>query len=318
MVQIINGTTLSNLVDYSFGDHLGGLDSVNLPGGFMKLANPSNTEFLDKCKEFESRIMTLFIDNIRLYSRPLLIKAEDLAWINYLLSNNDLLALCATLPNNKFLIFTSHEDTPIDEYIKVPENVVGIHAVNALYNNDKIHPFPLGLQREIGQDDNRLEIMKEMVKKDDDYFPTKLLYINCGLGVERNEEQRAYLPNFKRFTWATCRFEPQSKFYPYSRYLDFLNEIQDHKFMVCPLGHGADCHRNWESLYLRRVPIMIDHPYFRMLMSDFPILYVKAWSDITPGLLVDNDHLFQKAQKMSLKSLDLLTIWNGIMASYSV
>lgn len=309
-VEVINGTTLSGLVDYSFGDHLGGIDPHNLPGGFMKRAHESNVEFMSMCRAFENRTMTLFIDNIRLYNRPLLVNAgPDAQWVEYLLTHNDLLALCKKLGKNRFIIFTSHEDTPIDEHIVVPDNVT-IHAVNALFNNGQIHPFPIGLQREIGQHDERLRIMEETVEKDEYQEPTKLLYVNCGLGVERNEEERAYLPTFSRYAWATCRFEPQSKFYPYHKYPEFLHELKDHKFVVCPKGHGMDCHRNWETLYMRRVPVFKDHPYFRQLMGGFPALFVNEWSDITPALLINNDFLYQKAQKMDLRSLDLQEIFN--------
>src|SRR5690348_17583283 len=31
----------------------------------------------------------------------------------------------------------------------------------------KIHPFPYGLQRELGENDNRISIMKELVEKDE-------------------------------------------------------------------------------------------------------------------------------------------------------
>lgn len=319
VIQIINGTDLSQMVDYSFGDHLGGLDPINLIGGHMKFANEFNREFLDVCKRFEGKVMTLFIDNIRLYRRSLDVMTEgDAQWVTFLLQNNDLLELCKGLPQNKFVIFTSHEDTPIDVYISVPENVLGIHAVNAVYQTNKVHPLPLGLQRQIGETDNRLEIMKELVEKDEPQTPTKLLYINCGLGSERNEQERAPLPFFGRFDWATCRFEPQSKFYPYSKYREFLTELRDHKFVVCPKGHGMDCHRNWETLYMRRVPIFKDHPYFRQLMEGFPVLFVNEWTDITPKLLVDNNYLFEQAQKMDLKALDLNLLFGRIMKEYAV
>lgn len=310
--EIINGTSLSNMVDYSFGDHLGGIDPVTLVGGFMKFANKSNAEFLEKCHEYVGRTMTLFIDNIRLYPRPLWVKPEDAPWVEYLSQQNDLLKLCRKLTYNQFIIFTSHEDTPIDEYIDVPDNV-RIYAVNAIYNNGRIKPFPIGLQRKIGADDNRLEIMREMVEKDNYQFPMKLMYINCGLGSERNEEERAYLPTFSRFPWATTRFEPQSKFYPYSRYKDFLSELKDHKFVVCPKGHGMDCHRNWETLYMRRVPIFKDHPYFRQLMQGWPALFVNEWEEITPRLLVDNNHLYEQAQQMNLQTLNLNRLFDIIV-----
>lgn len=307
-VEIINGTTLSNLCDYSFGDHMGAVSIPKPKGGFMKDANSTNTEFLDLCKEFEGKVMTLFIDNIRLYNRPVLAKkGPDAEWVGYLLANNDLIDLCSTLQNNTFIIFTSHEDTPIDEFIVIPENILAIHAVNAEYFGGKVHPFPYGLQRELGKNDNRLTIMKEFVEKDEHTEPTKLLYINCG--IERNQD-REYLINFETLPWVTTRFDKDSKYFPYERYTDFLHEIQDHKFMICPQGHGLDCHRNWESLYLRRVPVMKRHPYFEALMKPFPVLFVNDWSDITPELLKNNEYLYQQAQTMDLSLLDLNKLFN--------
>ncbi len=318
-MQLIEGTALSNMCDYSFGDHLGGLAPNDFPGGFMKQANEGNIEFLDKCKEFEGGVMSLFIDNIRLYNRPVATNpGPDTEWVNWLQSHNDLLALCSKLLKNKFVIFTSHEDTPLDEYLKIPDNVVGIHAVNGLSNNPKVYPFPLGLQRPIGRHDNRLSVMQEVVEKDEYIFPRNLLYINCGLGSERNQTERAYLPTFQRFEWATCRFDPNSKFFSYDNYIEFLTELRNHKFVVCPKGHGMDCHRNWETLYMRRVPIFKEDPYFRKLMAGFPALFVNDWSDITPALLVDNDFLYQKVQKMKMKTLDLSTIYSGIISSYMI
>ena len=314
-MEVINGTTLSNMCDYSFGDHLGAINPEQLKGGFMKEANVGNTEFLDKCKAFEGKVMTLFIDNIRLYNRPIWVKqGPDTEWVTYLLQRNDLLALCATLPNNKFVIFTSHEDTPIDSHIVIPDNVLGIHATNAEFFGGKIYPFPYGLQRKIGDNDHRHEILKQELGKD--IKPTKLLYINCGLGAERNDKERAYLPNFEGLPWTTCRFDKDSKFFPYERYKDFLDEMRDHKFQICPLGHGMDCHRNWELLYMKRVPVMKEHPYFRELMKGFPVLFVNDWSDITKILLEDNDHLYEEAQHINPSKLDLVKIYNTIVSSY--
>ena len=316
-MKIINGTSLSEMCDYSFGDHLGGSAPDYLIGGFIKPANISNAEFLLKTKEYLGKVMTLFIDNIRLYNRPLEVRAgPDALWVSYLLQFNDLLTLCTQFPDNKFVIFTSHEDTPIDENIKIPDNVLGIHATNAVYNNDLIHPFPYGLQRQMGKNDKRLEIMKKEVEKDEKLEPTKLLYINCGLGDERNAKERVYLPYFSDKKWATCRFDKNSKFFPYDKYRDFLDEIREHKFMICPQGHGIDCHRNWESLYMRRVPVMKEHPYFRRLMKGLPVLFVDKWEEITEELLTASEPLYEEAQKMDLTRLDLGKMYYKIMQGY--
>lgn len=316
-MEIINGKSLSEMCDYSFGDHLGFLNPKELVGGFMKDANRQNREFLEECKKYEGRIMTLFIDNIRLYNRPIWAnEGNDARWVEYLLTNNDLLDTCGTLTKNKFVIFTSHEDTPIDEHIKLPPNVLGIHATNAIYNDDKVVPFPYGLQRPIERDipDNRLAIMKQLAEEDAKVTPTKLLYINCGIG--RNPERKP-LEAFEGLDWATTRFNKDSMFFPYNKYREFIAEMRDHKFMICPEGHGIDCHRNWELLYMRRVPVMKKSPYFARLMAGFPVLFVEEWSDVTKELLEANEHLFQEAQTMDINKLDLSVMFKDIMAKYA-
>ncbi len=314
-MQLICGQNLSKLVDYSFGDHHIMWDK-NLIGE-VKLANANNQEFLDKAKQFEGRVMTLFIDNLRLYPREVKVEDRDKQFVQVLMMTNNLLALCSLLPKNQFIIFTGEEDTPIDDKIVLPNNVLKIYACNALYNNDQIIPFPIGLQRQIGTNDHRLEIMKEIVEKDEKREPNKLLYINCG--IERNPERQPLL-KFESNSWCTTRFDKDSKFFPYERYNEFLSELRDHKFVACPKGHGYDTHRIWETLYMRRVPVMLDDPYFRRLLDGFPVLFILDWSIITKEYLeyesLSNNFSYE-AQTMDLTRLDLNVLYNKITSESS-
>ena len=167
----------------------------------------------------------------------------------------------------------------------------------------------------MGERDNRLKILKEYITKDEHIEPTKLFYISCA--IDRNEERKP-LSNFETNEWVTTRFDSLSMFYRYDEYHKYLNEIKDHKFVACPRGHDNcyDTHKIWESLYLRRVPVFRNWPYYKRLMQGFPVLFVEEWSDITPKLLKDNNHLYEKAQKMSLKKLDLSLIFKVIVNSY--
>lgn len=314
-MEIIEGNALSKLCDYSFGDHLYMAEPQTFSDSCYRFANAHNVEFIEKANQFIGNVMTVFIDNVRLYGRYVETSSpNDKRWIDWHQSVNDLIALCYSLPRTKFVILTSHEDTPIDESILIPVNVLGIHAVNALHFNDKIHPFPYGLQRRFGSADKRLEIMKEVIELDKYVEPKKLLYINCGIGRHTDRQD---LTKFQTNEWITTRFDKNSKFFPHDKYRLFLKEVQNHKFMICPWGHGMDCHRNWESLYLRRVPIMKNHPYFHELMKGFPVLWVDDWN-ITKELLESNDFLYEQALKMDLKSLDLKTVFDTIMANYKV
>ena len=68
----------------------------------------------------------------------------------------------------KFIIFTGHEDTPIDDVIKykIPTNVIKIYAVNAIYNNEIVTPFPYGIQRKLTPTDNKEELLLNVMKED--------------------------------------------------------------------------------------------------------------------------------------------------------
>ncbi len=315
-MQILEGNALAAKCDYSFGDHLAIWDE-NLTGEFEP-ANPSNLKFIAKCKKFEGKVMTLFVDNIRLYNRNLDFQGvnavTDATFIRYLMANNNLLDLLKEFPDNKFIIFTSHEDTALDDQIKIPDNVLAIHAVNGNSTDPKVHPFPIGLQRKRNKNDNRLKMMAERLNDNKQIEPTKLLYINCG--IERNPE-RLPLAKFESNSWCTVRFDKDSMFFPYDAYNVFLDELQAHKFVVCPKGQQRgnlvcfDTHRLWETLYMRRVPVILDHPYFRKLLQGIPVLYVNEWTDITQELLIANDSLYQQVQTMDMDSLDLDKLFNS-------
>lgn len=83
--------------------------------------------------------------------------------------------------------------------------------------------------------------------------------------------------------------------------------------MICPRGNAIDCHRNWEVLYMRRVPIMKRHPYLEFLFKDYPVLFVNEYSEITKELLEKNDYIFKQAQEMDLTSLTLSSFFGKIV-----
>ena len=75
--------------------------------------------------------------------------------------------------------------------------------------------------------------------------------------------------------------------------------------MICPRGNAVDCHRNWEVLYMRRVPIMKRDPYLQELFKDYPVLWVDDFAEVTQTMLMDNYHLYEQAQDLILGELSL-------------
>ena len=308
-MEVIEGVALSKLCDYSFGDQSGQWGSIYT--SFMKDANFLNTEFATKVFEvMKTRdYMTVFIDNIRLYKRNIAsVKPEDEKYVNALMSRSDLLELCGNFPQMKFIIFTNLEDTPIDDFIinRIPENVACISAVNAITHNDKVIPAPYGVQRRMNPSDDRIEQLTQYME----HVPSKprgLLY------VSHNESSNAKRQGIKNLFYDKDWAEVNEQRVPYNI---FLYNLSGSKFMICPVGNAIDCHRNWEVLYMRRVPIMTRDPYLEVLFKNYPVLFVDKYSDITEELLLANDDLFQQAQTMDLSDLTLPKFFDNIVDKY--
>ena len=306
-MELIEGVALSKLCDYSFGDQSG--QWGNIYTSFMKDASLLNTEFASKAFEIrkERDYMTLFIDNIRLYKRPIAeVKPEDKPYIDSLMDRNDLLWLCNHYEGLKFIIFTNLEDTPTDEYIfkAIPENVLCISAVNAIANGGKVVPAPYGVQRRMSRLDTRIEQLKNAMGKDLD--PVLPLYINHN---DNSHKERVGLKDMFR-GWATVQDERVD-------YTNFLLNLARHKFVLCPRGNAIDCHRNWEVLYMKRVPVMKRDPYLEVLFKDYPVLFVDKYSEVTKELLLENEHLFQQAERIDLKGLTLHGFFDNIINEYA-
>lgn len=301
-MKLLEYEELQRMVDYSFGDHSGVLGGV--PNAFMKKANMNNFEFINFVENAEKEKITLFIDNIRLYKRNLEytdwerkkpIQSHDRNWLNSF-SDEDLLELCSKFTNKKFVIFTAFEDTPLDEFIegRIPENVLSINATNAVYLNDKIKPMPHGIERIMYPGYNNHEILLEYIK--DSRTANKLLYVNHREDTGTRGHLRQLLSG-----WATIS--------PKVMYREFLEGIKTHKFVLCPSGNGIGSARNWETLYLKRVPIMERHPYKDVMFKDFPVLFVDNFNELNPELLQNNEHLYQKALMIDMDKLDLQKIF---------
>jgi hypothetical protein len=313
-------TYIRDNVDYSFGDQSG----RGILGGYMKNASVDNLEFLNKLKSLEGvkNYMTLFIDNIRLYKRDGVKNTGMEEYIEYartfkqnvlndLWSNNDLLKTCAALPQMKFVIFTGFEDNCIDEFIwdKIPDNVIGIYASNAITFGDKVHPIPYGVQRKLNQQDNRHEVLINKLNEPN-IEPKKLLYINHSEGT--NPKERSGISDlFINKSWASVNTVENS----HQGYNTYLNVIKDHKFMICPSGNaiGCECSRDWEVIYMKRVPVVKRSEYLEYIFKDIPVLFVNNFSDVTEELLIDNDYLFESMQNFDISKLDFKNIYDNII-----
>ncbi len=310
-MELIEGVALSELCDYSFGDQSG--QWGNIYTSFMKDANLLNTEFASKVFDIrkERDYMTLFVDNIRLYKRNIVeVKPEDKPYVDSLMETSDVLSLCNHYEGMKFIIFTNLEDTPTDEYIfkAIPDNVLCVAAINAVAHGGKVVPAPYGVQRQMTPEDNHLERLQNAMNTNVNASESKLLYVNHN--DSSHPERLGIKDLFRDQEWANVD-EKRVDYY------HFLLNLANHKFIVCPRGNAIDCHRNWEVLYMRRVPVMKTDPYLIELFKDLPVLWVSDYGDITEEFLKLNNHLYEEAQEMDLSKLTLKGFFDSIINKYA-
>jgi hypothetical protein len=82
---------------------------------------------------------------------------------------------------------------------------------------------------------------------------------------------------------------------PFDKYLD---EVGKYKYTICLEGSGFDTHRNYESLLVGSIPIMIDSS-IRRVYKDWrlPSIFVGEWTDICPNFNLDKHDELNKLSK---------------------
>lgn len=60
-----------------------------------------------------------------------------------------------------------------------------------------------------------------------------------------------------------------------------LIRLSTYQFCISPEGNGVDCHRLWEALYLKVVPIVLNTPFTETLVRNkIPVVVLEKWEDI--------------------------------------
>ena len=192
----------------------------------------------------------------------------------------DLLPKFLSYLKNPFILMMHNSDVCIsDKYINYfqDEKILKVFAQNLFISHPKFHFLPIGLanlQWEHGNLDKFCKISNdtEIKKENDVYF-----YFN--IDTNRMERSECYYKICKKgLKWDQKRtFE------------DYLITMKKHKYAICPVGNGPDCHRFWECLYLDVIPIVINNALIQHLKKYFKMVILDNWNNFDPNNLVLNE-----------------------------
>lgn len=185
--------------------------------------------------------------------------------------------------NHDVILITGAGDLGIDNF-HAPENVKYWFAQNALSNDKRIIPIPIGMcngfevhipgQQSIGCGgtyeycDSMSQLLIDAFLNDTS-FPTEFIYANFTIGS--NEGYRSVIKDISVKS-DFINFEgPEDvgfisgvgKYSEENGNQIYLQKILNHQAILSPIGAGIDTHRLWEALYCKRIPITINANAFR-------------------------------------------------------
>ncbi|MFZ9376532.1 MAG: hypothetical protein ACO25K_05370 [Candidatus Fonsibacter ubiquis] len=136
----------------------------------------------------------------------------------------------------------------------------------------KVIPIPIGFENMRWESvfGPKTDCMNNIRNFDD--HPTSLVYFNCNLNTNLEERKTCY-DKVSNINFVNV---DQSNL----TYRQYLNRIKEHKFVLSPRGNGLDCHRTWEILMMRRIPILKREGQLEELYKNIPVLFVDDWTDI--------------------------------------
>jgi len=177
------------------------------------------------------------------------------------------------LKNECIIIFgNSDENQTLEKcqpYIDCPK-VLHIFCQNLSCYNDKASFIPIGMankQWSHGDIYNFLELDIGVLHKQ------KTKDIFCSFKVSTNV--------IKRNECLTAINKKSIENIFYKKPSEYLKELSNHKYCICPEGNGLDSHRFWEALWVESIPITLRNPLTEQIQKlGIPCILLNNWDEL--------------------------------------
>lgn len=198
--------------------------------------------------------------------------------------------------DKKLIIVTHNSDMNVDDSFMLPDNVIKWYTQNVNTINPRIESIPIGLENDRWFPEvKKKEKMLAKLKEPRNY--RNLVYMNFNIANAPAKRQPVY-DYFKDKPWVTVQMGKNGIDFD-----EYLDNIYNHKFVLCPEGNGIDTHRIWETLYMGNIPIVLDsinNNFYRNL-SIIPTL---SWEGINERFL---ENTYNSIYLNDWDSRDILT-----------
>jgi hypothetical protein len=173
--------------------------------------------------------------------------------------------------NTPIVLFTGHSDETIDEkYLPLLNSSKLLHwySINVDIEHDKLTPIPIGINSTKSNVDILDNLTSQNIIKDN------LYYVNIGVGNHRGTKERQ----------KCLQYAQKDNRFGLTRQ-EYFEELSKSYFTLSPNGNGIDCHRHWESLVLKTIPVVTKSYLTEYFSKIVPMVIIDDWSQFTPDML---------------------------------
>jgi hypothetical protein len=169
-------------------------------------------------------------------------------------------------PKTYYKIITHNSDYPITEKFKnflEDHNLIKWFGQNIDYKHPKLISIPIGIANERwthGDESTLTKIVESNYKKEN------LIYCNFDINTNFKERTKC-LDSIKK---NGLNMDSRLGF------KEYLTKLSKSFFTISPNGNGIDCHKTWESMYLKTIPIVTESHNISFY-ENYPIYIIKDW-----------------------------------------
>lgn len=174
----------------------------------------------------------------------------------------------------QFIVVTHNCDTNVD--FPPPDNVYWF-TTNVALRYKQIRSIPIGIENDFWLKDKKEKMLRKL-QTEPKY--KRMIYCNHNVGTNPKKRQKPY-DVLKGENWATLHVGANG-----SGFDNYLDNIYNHPFVVCPEGNGIDTHRLWECLYMGTIPVVTRNINLEFY-TDLPILFLNDWEELNEKFLHD-------------------------------
>lgn len=186
---------------------------------------------------------------------------------------------------NPFIVISHNSDTNItncdSSFIRGLEhnNCLGVFTQNPGIFHPKIHLLPIGFANSKWPHGNPIII--NQISRDSQPEKSKDIYFFFNDSTNPNIRIDCKIQLCRKLPWTSH----------ISDFKEYLIELANYKYAICPEGNGYDTHRLWECIHRQVIPIMKDSVFTRhvvQFLKPHSVIVLNDWNDLNVNHLLNN------------------------------